>query len=276
MFRSGRRPESSSGTSASPRRRSRRPTSSDQLALPQDDAQRRRPALSAKMGRSAPMMSSRRRVGCASTAMTMPQAATDSTAGRQPIASANAGSTAPANAAPPGTPVCLIENVSARRPGTSSACQHFGRRRRDGAVAQADDERRDGKHRRRARGQQRDHHDPGGAEQHARLRHADRSAARDEMSGSEARDHRADVEQSDENADQFRGNAEVARHLRCEHRDRRSAQRGKDLDRQCRGQRDGRCACRRRRRARGLQDSAASLSDARGLAFIFTAADPEL
>ena len=70
------------------------------------------------------------------------------------------------------------------------------------------------------------------------------------MAGSEARGHRAHVEQSDENPDQLGGHAEVAGDLRRQHRDRRTGQRGKDLNGQRGGQRDSRGACRRRRGAR--------------------------
>ena len=49
--------------------------------------------------------------------MPTPQSAAISSAGRHPIASASGGNAAPANAAPPGTPVCLIEKTSAMRPG---------------------------------------------------------------------------------------------------------------------------------------------------------------
>ena len=61
--------------------------------------------------------------------MTMPIATTANSAGRQPNDSASAGSVAPASAAPAGTPVCLIENVSAIRSGgavRASTCDDAG------------------------------------------------------------------------------------------------------------------------------------------------------
>ena len=49
--------------------------------------------------------------------MAMPMPATSANAACQPTPSATTGSSAPASAAPTGTPVCLIENVSAIRDG---------------------------------------------------------------------------------------------------------------------------------------------------------------
>ena len=49
--------------------------------------------------------------------MTTPSIATATNVVRHPNASAIPGSAAPASAAPTGTPVCLIENVSAIRAG---------------------------------------------------------------------------------------------------------------------------------------------------------------
>ncbi len=50
-------------------------------------------------------------------AMHSPLTATIANAGRHPAATASVGSAAPARAAPPGTPVCLMENVRASRCG---------------------------------------------------------------------------------------------------------------------------------------------------------------
>ena len=49
--------------------------------------------------------------------MATPVAATSVNAACQPMRNAATGSSAPANAAPAGTPVCLIEKVSAIRDG---------------------------------------------------------------------------------------------------------------------------------------------------------------
>ena len=74
-------------------------------------------------------MSSIARTLWAISAMTIPAAATSAKAPRQPICSARMGSTAPASAAPAGTPVCLIENVRAIRDGgavRASTCDDAG------------------------------------------------------------------------------------------------------------------------------------------------------
>ena len=63
------------------------------------------------------------------TAMPTPSSAIARNAWRQPSATASAGSAAPASAAPAGTPVCLIENVSAMREGgaaRTSTCDDAG------------------------------------------------------------------------------------------------------------------------------------------------------
>ena len=56
-----------------------------------------------------------RRVGSAAAITRRPATATPTSAQRHPTSSATPGITAPASAAPAGTPVCLIENVSAMR-----------------------------------------------------------------------------------------------------------------------------------------------------------------
>ncbi len=179
---------------------------------------------------------------CASAAITTPQAATYSSAGRHPTSSASGGSAAPANAAPAGH-AGLLDREGKRQPTRRrGARQQFGRGRRDRAVAQADDQRRDGEHRHPARRQQRNQRDADGAEHDTDLRHPDRAAPRDEVAGSEARRHRADVEQADKDADQLRGHAEVAGDLRRQHRRGRAGQRGEYLNGQRRGQRNGRSA----------------------------------
>jgi hypothetical protein len=69
------------------------------------------------------------RDGSAPAAMANPASATTRNATRQPSASASPGSIAPASAAPAGTPVCLIENVSAIRDGgavRTSTCDDAG------------------------------------------------------------------------------------------------------------------------------------------------------
>ena len=61
--------------------------------------------------------------------MTSPTSATATNAIRQPSTAASAGSAAPASAAPAGTPVCLIENVSASLDGgavRTSTCDDAG------------------------------------------------------------------------------------------------------------------------------------------------------
>ncbi len=63
------------------------------------------------------VMSSALRVRSDAAATRTPAAATARNAARQPAKSDKAGRIAPASAAPAGTPVCLIENVSAMRSG---------------------------------------------------------------------------------------------------------------------------------------------------------------
>ncbi|MCZ7563191.1 MAG: hypothetical protein M5U08_04720 [Burkholderiales bacterium] len=57
--------------------------------------------------------SNRARSGCIATAATRQAAARTTSVRCQPIASASGGATAPASAPPIGTPVCLIEKMSA-------------------------------------------------------------------------------------------------------------------------------------------------------------------
>src|SRR5581483_6239468 len=62
-------------------------------------------------------------------AITTPVTDSAMNAARQPSAPASVGSSAPAIAAPAGTPVCLIENVSAMRDGgvvRASTCEEAG------------------------------------------------------------------------------------------------------------------------------------------------------
>ena len=129
--RSGRRRGSSSGRPASPRRRS--PTSDElgQRARAEHDPQRREHAGQRKRSRRLPVGVERARARAAPR----PRPATPERGDqrRTPVASpapARApGSTAPASAAPAGTPVCLIENVSAIRDGgavRASTCDDAG------------------------------------------------------------------------------------------------------------------------------------------------------
>ena len=74
------------------------------------------PAIVMRRPRSRPASRSER-IGCADSATTMPAAAIAASVTRQPSSKAIVGSNAPPSAAPAGTPVCLIENVSAMRSG---------------------------------------------------------------------------------------------------------------------------------------------------------------
>ena len=105
-----------------------RQTCTDAKANPVNDSARssgavqtersgRRSAFSENDWPAVRAVSSARRVGSAAAITTRPVMATPISAARQPSSSATPGITAPASAAPAGTPVCLIEKVSAMREG---------------------------------------------------------------------------------------------------------------------------------------------------------------
>ena len=154
------------------------------------------------------------------------RAAMSANATCQPNASARIGSTAPASAAPAGTPVCLIENVNAIRDGGAVRARICGRGRRDRSVAHADDHRRERERdQRRAgkRGTGADHQEPAA---HSSTQTCDTrigAVARDEHARGEARSHRPRVDEADENADQLGRDPEIASDLRREHGGRRAA-----------------------------------------------------
>ena len=135
-----------------------------------------------------------------------PAPATDRNAVCQPRLNARAGRSAPASAAPTGTPVCLIENVSAIRDGGAVVrASDMRRRRRDRSVTESPmttgATKSSGSSASGRAAYPTTIARPAAQQQHGNLRHAYRAVALDEPAGGEARGHRARVDEADENAD---------------------------------------------------------------------------